>query len=703
MNESPDRIPKRPGSWPLFVSGVVCTCLGSAVLFGWYTHNIFLVRFSEQFPAMAYNTALAYLLSGLAFICLCLGRLRWATAFAAVVATGASLILVQHATGIDLGIDEALFRSWLRIVPTPGRMSILTTFCFLLSSAAALLVARGQANQITLIMISLAIGSIGLLPFIAYATGGDAAYPWRGTARMALHTATGFTAISLGLGIHALRLGRDGGLSRLPLVAGVVVILLSEFVWYNMLVDVRNRHQEDIRASCGELARVLQLENELIVESMRRLARRSRQAMARGRLAEWEADAQSYLSGIPALAELAVVTSAGQLVWSSAGSSGLRPHSHFSPERRSQLLELADKRVVMTAMPIDSGRILLAMFEVEGLVERVMLQSKLSSHSIEIRVNGKAAFERRHLSSYANYVEGEGEAEAAGAHWRVIARTPMSQTHFREIALVDWVLISGILAGLLSFGIHYVIVTRHHSKTIESANLELHHTIARLILTQSHLRESLVENKALFKEVHHRVKNNLQVISSLLRLQESQLEDAVSRQALQDSVNRVQSMALLHEQLYKSVNLSSVDLAEYLSRLVKHLAAACSLKISVDVEISPGIAIGAEQAIPCGLIVNELVSNSLKHAFPTGNGSVRVTGTQHQETITLRIQDSGIGLPSDFQLGGRRTLGMQLVEQLSSQLDAQFTYGNSSGAFFELSFRSPEMAERWATAQTVDL
>ncbi|WP_243439094.1 sensor histidine kinase [Fundidesulfovibrio soli] len=206
------------------------------------------------------------------------------------------------------------------------------------------------------------------------------------------------------------------------------------------------------------------------------------------------------------------------------------------------------------------------------------------------------------------------------------------------------------------------------------------------------LRASLAEKEVLLREIHHRVKNNLQVISSLLYLQSDHLQDPEALEMFQESRNRISSMALVHEELYRSGDLSSVPVEPYLQRLVPRLlAAACdgrdiSCKLDVD-----QVQLVVDQAIPFGLIVNELVTNALKHAFKgRERGEVAVTVRQTGSEVALRVEDDGVGLPPDFDLEGTATLGMQLVVQLAMQLRGRLWVADGTGAAFECVFQAKE-------------
>jgi PAS domain S-box-containing protein len=214
--------------------------------------------------------------------------------------------------------------------------------------------------------------------------------------------------------------------------------------------------------------------------------------------------------------------------------------------------------------------------------------------------------------------------------------------------------------------------------------------------TQGALRELLREKDSLLKEVHHRVKNNLQVISSLLRLQSTQVNNPVAQAALRDMQNRIGSMALLHEILYQSESFARVDLATYLRSLCSQLfhslvADPESIQLRVDVA---SVGLDVNQAVPCGLLVNELVSNCLKHAFPQGDGGevrVELHPVDGGPTLRLRVADNGVGLPADFDLRRSRSLGLQLVSDLVGQIQGRLEIGCGPGAVFEVVF-TPQTA-----------
>lgn len=207
--------------------------------------------------------------------------------------------------------------------------------------------------------------------------------------------------------------------------------------------------------------------------------------------------------------------------------------------------------------------------------------------------------------------------------------------------------------------------------------------------------ESLREKEALLKEVHHRVKNNLQMVVSLLRLEAARGTQRDLTAVLAEIVGRIRSMALLHENLYRSETLASVDLAAYLRQLLTQVARAHSqFEENVRLELAlDSVRVEIDQALPCGLIVNELASNSLKHAFPGGRrGTVRVRLRHTAPVVRIEIEDDGVGLPPEFSAEQATSLGLNLVTDLSRQLGSRLeVVRRSPGTGFAIEFRPRDL------------
>lgn len=204
------------------------------------------------------------------------------------------------------------------------------------------------------------------------------------------------------------------------------------------------------------------------------------------------------------------------------------------------------------------------------------------------------------------------------------------------------------------------------------------------------LRRALDEKEVLLKEVHHRVKNNLQIISSLLNLQADALNDPRDRALFKESESRVRSMALIHERLYKSDDFARVEFREYVDALVSSLFISYQRpEITSEVDIWD-CQLPLDTAIPCGLIINELITNALKHAYPDGQRG-KVTVGLHEtdgDLLVLTVNDDGIGLPADVDPATTRTLGLNLVSILTRQLQGTLRIERNSGTAFRITFRN---------------
>jgi PAS domain S-box-containing protein len=203
---------------------------------------------------------------------------------------------------------------------------------------------------------------------------------------------------------------------------------------------------------------------------------------------------------------------------------------------------------------------------------------------------------------------------------------------------------------------------------------------------ESLMKQSLEEKDTLLKEIHHRVKNNLQMVSSLLSLQMEQMPEGRAQDLLAESVTRVRSMALIHQHLYGSVSLERVDLANYAKNLAESLRHVLAPEARVEVD-ADHVEVSVEEAVPTGLILNELLTNALKYGRGAAGHVVRTKIREVKREITLEVRDNGSGLPDHFQMRSAGTLGLQLVTTLSRQLRGRVRAYNDGGAVFELVYR----------------
>jgi two-component sensor histidine kinase len=210
-------------------------------------------------------------------------------------------------------------------------------------------------------------------------------------------------------------------------------------------------------------------------------------------------------------------------------------------------------------------------------------------------------------------------------------------------------------------------------------------------ILQNEVSASLKEKEILLKEIHHRVKNNMQVISSLLSLQVKQMKDTPSREAIRESQNRVMSIALVHEKLYQSKSLAAIEYHDYLKNIAENLLQSYGIppgKVRIEIR-GENIVLPIGRAIPISLMINELLSNSLKYAFPGDRkGVITVDFHREGEKEVLIVSDDGIGLPEGIDPGHTETLGLQLVNSLAGQALGTITLNRDRGTEFRIAFEN---------------
>lgn len=242
------------------------------------------------------------------------------------------------------------------------------------------------------------------------------------------------------------------------------------------------------------------------------------------------------------------------------------------------------------------------------------------------------------------------------------------------------VIFSIICTGFLTFMLNRLIYTQN-SEILGHLEIEK--------AAQVKLNQSLKEKEILFAEVHHRVKNNMAIISGLLSLQESSTDNAEAKSLINESKNRVHSMSLVHSMLYRTQDLNNIKLDKYVSSLCKELLNSLEptrkinlLESYCDVEVS------INKAIPIGLIINEAVTNSIKHAFPIGhsNPEISLKIENHEAGIRITIEDNGKGMEQSTPLEKEKTLGVSLIHSLTEQIDGSLVFLNDAGTKIQISF-----------------
>lgn len=227
---------------------------------------------------------------------------------------------------------------------------------------------------------------------------------------------------------------------------------------------------------------------------------------------------------------------------------------------------------------------------------------------------------------------------------------------------------------------------------LRDKNIKLLESEARLKEHQHQLQASLEEKTLLLKEIHHRVKNNLQVMASIINLQQNTIEDVEVKENFLSLQSRIQSMASVHEALYNSDNLARIDFDVYVKNMVSSLMQIYptyegAIKIKYDID---RVELGIDVAVPCGLILNELLTNSLKYAFKSSAGGeiqIKFSYDSESKIYSMLVSDDGQGLPEDFELTGCKSLGMTLVDALLTQLGADYSLVRDNGTSWEISFK----------------
>jgi PAS domain S-box-containing protein len=233
---------------------------------------------------------------------------------------------------------------------------------------------------------------------------------------------------------------------------------------------------------------------------------------------------------------------------------------------------------------------------------------------------------------------------------------------------------------------------KERTLALQTLNEQLHRDIAQRAAVEEQLRASLREKEVLLREVHHRVKNNMQVISSLLNLQSGQIDECHIRELFQESQHRIQTMALIHDTLYASGDLANINLMTFTSTVTSYLTNSYAIAdnhITLHIQADEVIVL-PDTAVPYGLILNELVSNALRHAFPDGrHGQINVLLRHDSPSqASLTVQDNGCGFPPDIDFRATDSLGLQLVNALTEQLGGTIALERHDGTAFTLTFNA---------------
>ena len=242
------------------------------------------------------------------------------------------------------------------------------------------------------------------------------------------------------------------------------------------------------------------------------------------------------------------------------------------------------------------------------------------------------------------------------------------------------IMIYVLIGGFLLVVIFLFVIYKFYHQTKEANS--------KLVLQNMVISKQKEEKEVLLKEIHHRVKNNLQIVSSLLNLQTKNIKDESFLSVIADGQNRIKAMALIHQRLYQNKNISTINIKEYTSQLLNQIAGLYPELSKVKREIiSNDIELDIDTAIPIGLILNELITNAYKYAFTNKTGIITISIKQNVHDYELEVHDNGTGLPADFNMSTANSIGLRLVSRFSRQLYGKSTYKYADGSKFMITFK----------------
>lgn len=627
------------------------------------------------------NTAIAHAFAGAALV---LRSGLWrpagvdAARAAAVLTTLGALValltLIEHVLEVDLGIDELVMTDrWPPTAHAPGRMAPNTAVALLLGSVALLprrVLALPAWLADALSLITLVLGYLALL---GYVLGASALTGIEGRVSMAVHTSIGIVLLGLGslfarpdAGLCALiaQDSRAGAtVRRLAPLASLVPVLLGA-------AAARALDDGVLRAPLA-LALVVAGCTVAFVAIVL-FGAREQGAQDRER--------EQLLRDERFVAELGV-----QL----GSTEGADQAAALASAAIGSYLGVA--RCFVVEQERASSAVLAELFGLAGPLDPevvVRLRASLGEQLVSRQLAVVEDTERHPLTreAYADVLASAG------------IRSLMLITRLRgarDVGLLGvsdevpraWKDREVALLGELADRTFLTMQRARAEEALRTANATLE---TRVVERTAALTSALREREALLKEVHHRVKNNLQVVNSMLGLQQERVTDPVARRTFEESQRRVQAMALVHEQLYRSRDLSRVPLDEFVRVLVdrlrySHGAEDRSVEIELEIE---RIALPIDQAIPCCLLLNELVVNALEHAFvgrSAGHMQIGLARTA-EGRVRLVVEDDGVGLPEGIDLDSGATLGLELVTAFVEQLRARLEVRRSPGACFTITF-----------------
>ena len=804
-------------------AGVVVLGVGAIVLLGWLSGVAALTSVLPGLVRMKVNTAVAFLLTGTSLLIQisprCSARIAWAARACALGAMAIGAVtLAEYTLGVDLGIDQLAMP-----VPadepstfSPGRMAPNTALGFALAGAVlAVLDARARVVRRAAQAMTIAVLLIGFVACTGYLFGVAALYGIAGYTAMAIHTAAGLLALSIGIllarpqrgviailaqdnaagaalrrtlpvivilplavgwlrlkGQHAGFYGTEFGLALMVTVTTGLIVSLA--LW-NARVQGVSEMARDLAVrddhfllELGELLRTASGSAEALFLVSKKLG----QHLGASRCLFMEIDLageratvrRDYHDGFPSLAATRSLSSysatsvaaarAGRTVVNHDASTDDRTSAQYDSGYRpagirayvaipllrnghwvsTLLVSTHEPRIwqtrEVTLTQSVAERTWLWFEHLESLdalrqsQQRAMDQLRLT---IEAAASGMIMVNQRGeivlVNAQVEQLFGYPRADLIGQPVEILLPERQRHQHAQlRTGFLQRPQFRAMGAGRDLYGLHrdgseipieiglsplaaeggdFVLSTVVDITERKRGEQERERLLTKLATLNSELEDRvrgrtaqlssmLKEREVLLQEVHHRVKNNLQVISSLINMQIRKLQPGTDRAGLEECKTRVEAIALIHEKLYQSKDYARVPFSDYAASLARHIfyatgVSSANIRLAVDME---NIALPVDQAIPCGLILNELITNALKHAFPGDrDGAVRVELRKTSPCdMLLAVSDDGVGLERELDPGTSSTLGMQLVTTLVEQLDGQLRVVRGNGTSFQISF-----------------
>ncbi len=605
--------------------------LGLVVLVGWYINNATLIQVFPIFVPMQFNTALGFLVCGIGVLLQSYSRNRLAMACGLIAVVIGFLTLLQYVFNVNFGIDQLLMEHYITVETShPGRMAPNTALCFGFSGTALLFLSKVRRTRQDLMVVGV-LGSItlalGVVSFFGYLSGVETAYGWGNLTQMAVHTAAGFFTLGMGLFTFAWIEGivEDTWIPdwiALPAGIGMITIALTE--WQALIAKLGSEY----------------VALPVIV----------------------------LISGLLMTVLLIATIHLAQISWRRAKvvervNTELERKINEHKQAEEALRESENKFRSFAEQSIVGIYILQ-----DGVFKYVNPRfSEIFGYTVAECLDN-LPFQKLVYDEDSTMVEEQVEK-------RIKNEEKSKHYEFRGLKK------NREIISIEIFGSSIEVNDRR-------AAIGTLLDITESKQAEEQIKTSLKEKETLLKEIHHRVKNNLTVVSSLLKLQASSMEDERLKEALKESQNRIFAMSAVHETLHGSENLSNINLNSYIPRITSSIFQTYSVnpaKVTLKNDVEE-VSFNINQASPLGLVINELISNSLKYAFPDDRtGEITVNLEQNEKELQLIVMDDGVGMSKEFDWKNPKTLGLKLVRTLvENQLDGSIDMESNNGTKFTI-------------------